>query len=82
MDEFSKEIWKELLPAEREVAPTRKNVREAKDAAPQADHWTPAILLERAGYLRKLARAGDAGDGRDGGGRGDDWAGRDSRRID
>jgi mannose-6-phosphate isomerase-like protein (cupin superfamily) len=24
-----------------------------------AQHWTPAILLERAAYLRKLARAGD-----------------------
>jgi mannose-6-phosphate isomerase-like protein (cupin superfamily) len=24
-----------------------------------AQHWTPAILLERAAYLRKLARAGN-----------------------
>jgi hypothetical protein len=24
-----------------------------------AQHWTPAVLLERAGYLRKLARAGN-----------------------
>jgi mannose-6-phosphate isomerase-like protein (cupin superfamily) len=24
-----------------------------------AQHWTPAVLLERAAYLRKLARAGD-----------------------
>ena len=24
-----------------------------------AQHWTPAVLLERAAYLRKLARAGN-----------------------
>jgi mannose-6-phosphate isomerase-like protein (cupin superfamily) len=23
------------------------------------DHWTPAVLLERAAYLKKLAKAGD-----------------------
>ena len=25
----------------------------------QADHWSPAVLLERAAYLRKMARYGD-----------------------
>src|ERR1017187_6749606 len=57
MDRLSKEILKELLPAEKEVIP--------EAASPQArrgnpvDHWSPAILLERAAYLRKLARQGD-----------------------
>jgi len=32
-----------------------------KEAAPKnpVDHWSPAVLLERASYLRKLARHGD-----------------------
>jgi mannose-6-phosphate isomerase-like protein (cupin superfamily) len=36
-----------------EPAPPKKKRTEP------AQHWTPAVLLERAGYLRKLARAGD-----------------------
>lgn len=59
MDELSKQIWAELLPAEREVIPALEIARKHKEAAPHADHWTPAILLERAAYLRKLAKAGD-----------------------
>jgi mannose-6-phosphate isomerase-like protein (cupin superfamily) len=59
MDEFSKQIWKELLPAEEELRPVRKKAGGSKDQPPHADHWTPAILLERAAYLRKLAKAGD-----------------------
>jgi len=33
----------------------------SKPAAPKnlVDHWSPAILLERAAYLRKMARHGD-----------------------
>jgi len=30
-----------------------------KKRSDPAQHWTPAVLLERAGYLRKLARAGN-----------------------
>jgi len=30
-----------------------------KKRADPAQHWTPAVLLERAAYLRKMARAGD-----------------------
>jgi mannose-6-phosphate isomerase-like protein (cupin superfamily) len=59
MDHLSKEIWKDLLPAEREVIPHPAKARARKDEAPHADHWPLAILLERAEYLRKLARAGD-----------------------
>ena len=59
MDNLSKELWKELLPPEREVVPREPKSRPRKDAPPHSDHWPLAILLERAGYLRKLARAGD-----------------------
>jgi len=59
MDEFSEEIWKELLPAEKDLLPARAKARGSKDRTPHADHWTAAILLERAAYLRKLAKAGD-----------------------
>jgi mannose-6-phosphate isomerase-like protein (cupin superfamily) len=59
MNDLSKEIWKELLPAEREVIPRAAKARTRKDATLHADHWPAAILLERAAYLRKLAKAGD-----------------------
>jgi len=59
MGDFSREILRKLLPAEKEVAPVAQKVRGRKDEAPQADHWSSAILLERAAYLRKLARLGD-----------------------
>jgi mannose-6-phosphate isomerase-like protein (cupin superfamily) len=36
-----------------EAAPPKKKRNDP------AQHWTPAILLERAAYLRKLARAGN-----------------------
>ena len=58
MDLFSKEILKELLPVEKEVVPL-VGARRPKDAPPHADHWSPAILLERAAYLRKLAKHSD-----------------------
>ncbi len=50
MDNLANEILKEV--ALKEIAP------EAKERSP-VDHWSPAILLERAAYLRKLARFGD-----------------------
>jgi mannose-6-phosphate isomerase-like protein (cupin superfamily) len=55
MDEIGKEILKELLPEEKDVAapPSRK------DTAAHADHWSQPILLERARYLREMARLGD-----------------------
>src|ERR1700677_3964914 len=59
MGHLSKDIWKELLPPEREVIPRPAKARVPKDEAPRADHWSLAILLERAEYLRKLAKAGD-----------------------
>lgn len=59
MDNVSTEIWKELLPAEREVIPQAPKSQGRKDDPPHSDHWSPAILLERAAYLRKLAKHGD-----------------------
>lgn len=38
--------------------PADKAQRIHKDEPGGADHWTPAILLERGAYLKKLARAG------------------------
>jgi mannose-6-phosphate isomerase-like protein (cupin superfamily) len=57
MDKLSRDMLKELLPVEKEVAPAAK-ARGRKDESPHADHWSPAILLERAAYLRKLAKFG------------------------
>jgi mannose-6-phosphate isomerase-like protein (cupin superfamily) len=51
MERIAKEILKDLNLDE--VAP--------KSRAPKdpVDHWTPPLLLERAAYLRKLAKHGD-----------------------
>ncbi len=51
MDRLSKEILKEV--ALEEIAP-----RTRAGTSP-VDHWSPAILLERAAYLRKMAKLGD-----------------------
>jgi quercetin dioxygenase-like cupin family protein len=52
MDTLSRQILKELLPAEPEVTPPpSKQVRGRKTQ----DHWSHAVLLERGAYLRKLA---------------------------
>jgi len=59
MQDMSKEIWKEILPPEREVLPAAKTKR-PKDAPPQADHWPLAILLERAAYLPSWPNTGTA----------------------
>jgi uncharacterized RmlC-like cupin family protein len=59
MDKYSEQILKELLPAEKEITPAVKRVKGHSKGPAQLDHWTPPILLERAAYLRKLAKAGD-----------------------
>src|SRR5271157_1807686 len=54
MDKFSEEILKQLLPAEPEIEPV------AEQGRPKPiDHWCSPVLLERAAYLRKLAKLGD-----------------------
>ncbi|HEX4757950.1 MAG TPA: cupin domain-containing protein [Terracidiphilus sp.] len=50
MDNLAKEILKGI--SLEEIAP------KAQKRSP-VDHWTPAILLERAAYLRKMAKYGD-----------------------
>jgi mannose-6-phosphate isomerase-like protein (cupin superfamily) len=59
MDRLSREILKELLPAEKEVVPPPAAPARRENPAGRLDHWSPAILLERAAYLRQLARHGD-----------------------
>ena len=56
MDRVEREILRELLPAEKDVKPSSKR---DKDPAPQLDHWSAPVLLERGAYLRELARFGD-----------------------
>jgi mannose-6-phosphate isomerase-like protein (cupin superfamily) len=64
MDKMAKEILKELLPAEKDVAPQAARARAGgKKPALHLDHWTAAVLLERAAYLHKLARQGDGSAG-------------------
>ncbi len=50
MDNLAKELLKDI--ALEEIAP------KVQKRAP-VDHWPPAILLERAAYLKKMARFGD-----------------------
>jgi mannose-6-phosphate isomerase-like protein (cupin superfamily) len=50
MDDFAKRILNDVNL--EEVAPL------AKDRS-LVDHWSPAVLLERAAYLRKMAKYGD-----------------------
>lgn len=53
-DTFSKQILKLINP---ELPEPRDKT--AKDRSGQLDHWSHAVLMERAGYLRKLAKHGD-----------------------
>jgi mannose-6-phosphate isomerase-like protein (cupin superfamily) len=51
MDKIAREILRDVALDAIEIKPrTRKN---------PVDHWPLAVLLERAAYLRKLARSGD-----------------------
>ncbi len=50
MDNLAKEILKDV--SLEEIAPKVQK-------RPPVDHWTPAVLLERAAYLRKVAKYGD-----------------------
>ena len=59
MDPLSKQILKELLPIEKEIAPPPSKHKAVKDDPPHADHWSHPVLLERGAYLRKLAKVGD-----------------------
>jgi len=59
MDKLSREIWKQLQPPEEDRLAIPPKARGRKDAPAHADHWSAPVLLERAAYLRKLAKAGD-----------------------
>jgi mannose-6-phosphate isomerase-like protein (cupin superfamily) len=57
MNPFTEAILKELLPTEKESVP---RVGPAEDQPGDVlDHLSSPILLERAAYLRKLAKVGD-----------------------
>jgi mannose-6-phosphate isomerase-like protein (cupin superfamily) len=56
-DKLSKQILNAINPEPPAPRPPRKSAQ--KDQAPHLDHWSPAILLERAAYLRKLAKHSD-----------------------
>ena len=60
MDEFSKVILRELLPSEK-LPPMPAGKKDNGDEA--LDHLASPVLLERAAYLKKLARAGDGSAG-------------------
>jgi mannose-6-phosphate isomerase-like protein (cupin superfamily) len=57
MDNFSDRILREI----NQEPPGPRAPRNApqKDQPPYPDHWSAAILMERAAYLRKLAKHGD-----------------------
>jgi mannose-6-phosphate isomerase-like protein (cupin superfamily) len=55
MDPVSKDILSQLLPAEKEIL----SPAGSRQRLSHLDHWSPAILLERAAYLAKLAKHSD-----------------------
>lgn len=55
MDDFSKTILRELLPSEK-IRPIKKKSDSSEDTL---GHLAAPVLLERAAYLRKLAKVGD-----------------------
>jgi mannose-6-phosphate isomerase-like protein (cupin superfamily) len=59
MDKYSEQILKQILPPEKEITPAIKRTKSQSKEPAGLDHWSPPILLERAAYHRKLAKAGD-----------------------
>ena len=55
IDRVSAQILRAVLGDE----PAPKPAPNKKDEPGSADHWSPAVLLERAAYLRKMAKFGD-----------------------
>jgi len=64
MDSFSAKILKELIPAEPDADALAASAQtRQKKPVLQSDHWSTALLLERAAYLHKLAKAGNGSAG-------------------
>jgi mannose-6-phosphate isomerase-like protein (cupin superfamily) len=54
-----REIWGRILQAERDVEQFAAKPRKKKKEPPHSEHWASPVLLERAAYLRKMAKVGD-----------------------
>lgn len=64
MDPSPDNILKRLLPVEPDAdVLAAKAKAKQKKSAQQSDHWSAAVLLERAAYLHKLAKNGDGSAG-------------------
>jgi mannose-6-phosphate isomerase-like protein (cupin superfamily) len=64
MNAFSDKIVKELLSSGKGADPVAAKIPNGqRKPAGQSDHWSAAVLLERAAYLHKLAKAGDGSAG-------------------
>ena len=64
MNPLSNDILKELLPPEPDADILAATSRTGKKSpASHSDHWSAAVLLERAAYLHKLAKSGDGSAG-------------------
>jgi len=55
MDDFAKRILRDVNL--NEIAPRVKS--DSSGVRSPVDHWSPAVLLERAAYLRKMAKYGN-----------------------
>ena len=59
MNDRSSEIWNRILRAEQDENLPAVKPRAGKKEAAHSDHWASPVLLERAAYLRKLAKLAD-----------------------
>lgn len=59
MNDRSSEIWNRILRAEQDENLPAVKPRAGKKEAAHSDHWASPVLLERAAYLRRLAKLAD-----------------------
>ena len=59
MNDGTRDVWSEILRAQMNDNPPVMKRRARKKEPDHADHWPAPILLERAAYLRKMAKLGD-----------------------
>ena len=61
MDKLSKQLLKKTFPAQNDAAQPTATAQPGQWSV--ADHWSTAVLLERAAHLHKLAHNGDGSAG-------------------